>query len=160
MVSTRSTEPPDAAWQPWAAIGGFTLLLHFAWEMMQVPLYEGMAAGEHWPAVLWCTRAAAGDAVISIGAYAGAAVRARDRFWLRSPSAARLLVFLSIGLLIAVVLEWLNVHQWARWSYSPRMVTVFGVGLSPLLQWTLLPLLTLWLTRRHLALRGRIIAGR
>lgn len=154
MVSTRRTDLPAVAWQPWAAIGGFALLLHFAWEMMQVPLYEGMAAGEHWPAVLRCTRAAAGDAVISIGAYAGAAVRERDRFWLRSPRAAPLLVLLSIGLLITVVLEWLNVHQWARWNYSPRMVTVFGVGLSPLLQWTLLPLLTLWLARRHLAGRA------
>lgn len=118
---------------------------------MQVPLYEGMAAGAHWPAVLWCTRAAVGDAVISMGAYAGVAARDRNRFWLRSPRAAPLLVFLSIGLLITVVLEWLNVHQWARWSYSPRMVTVLGIGLSPLLQWTLLPPLTLWLARRHLA---------
>jgi hypothetical protein len=122
--------------------------------MMQAPLYEGMGAGEHWPAVLWCTRAAAGDAVISIGAYAGAAVCEHDPLWLRRPRAGLLLVFLSIGLFITVVLEWLNVHQWARWSYSPRMGTLFGVGLSPLLQWTLLPLLTLWLTRRHLAGRA------
>jgi hypothetical protein len=145
------TEPPAAAWQPWAAIGGFALLLHFAWEMIQVPMYEGMAARAHWPAVLWCTQAAAGDSVISMGAYAGAAVRERNRFWLRSPRPASLLVFLGIGLLITVVLEWLNVHQWARWSYSARMVRVLGIGLSPVLQWTLLPPLTLWLARRHLA---------
>ena len=149
-----------AAWQPWAAIGSFALLIHFVWEVMQVPLYEGMAAGEHWPAVLRCTRAAAGDAAISLGAYAGAAARARDPFWLRSPTAPPLLVFLTIGLLVTVVLEWLNVYQWARWSYAPSMITVFGVGLSPLLQWTLLPPLTLWLSRRHLAARGGSIDER
>lgn len=142
--------PPAVAWQPWAAIAGFALLLHFAWEMMQVPLYEGMATDEHWPAVLRCTQAAVGDVVIAMGAYAGAAMLARDRLWLRTPRAAPLLAYLIIGLLVTVVLEWLNVYQWARWSYSPGMVTVFGVGLSPLLQWTLLPQLTLWLTRRHL----------
>jgi hypothetical protein len=154
MVSPRRPELPHVAWQPWAAFGGFAFLLHFPWEMIQVPLYEGMATGQHWPAVLRCTRAAAGDAMIAIGAYAGAAVRAGDRFWLRTPRAASLLVYLTIGLLVTVVLEWLNVYQWARWSYAPGMVRVFGVGLSPLLQWTLLPLATLWLTHRHLPGHG------
>lgn len=53
---------------------------------------------------------------------------------------------------ITGTLEWLNVYVWQRWAYSPDMPLVLGIGLTPLLQWLLVPVLTLWLTRRHLGL--------
>ncbi len=59
-------------------------------------------------------------------------------------------VFLLAGLAITVALEWLNVYVWRNWAYSREMPVVFGIGLTPILQWLLVPLLTLWLARRHL----------
>jgi hypothetical protein len=57
-------------WQPWLALGLFALLLHFVWEMLQVPFYAQMRRARHWAAVLRCTRATAGDVVITWTGYA------------------------------------------------------------------------------------------
>ena len=45
--------------------------------------------------------------------------------------------------------EWLNVVVRQTWAYTEMMpqVPVLGTGLSPLLQWLLLPSLALWLAR-------------
>ncbi len=56
------------------------------------------------------------------------------------------------GLAVTVAPEWLNVHVWRRWAYGEDMPVVLGVGLTPLLLWVIVPLLTLWLARRHLGL--------
>ena len=155
------TEPPDLHhrpalpwWQPWVALGLFSFLLHFVWEMLQVPLYEQMSGARHWAAVLRCTRASAGDAVIVWTAYALAAGSARDRWWLGVRHRGRpLTVYLAAGLLITVGLEWFNVYVRRQWGYSPEMPVILGIGLTPLLQWLLVPLLALWLARRHLCMR-------
>lgn len=35
--------------------------------------------------------------------------------------------------------EWYNVYRAGRWSYTASMPTIFGIGLSSLLQWLILP---------------------
>lgn len=35
--------------------------------------------------------------------------------------------------------EWYNVYRAGAWSYAPKMPTLYGVGLSPLLQWLIIP---------------------
>ena len=35
--------------------------------------------------------------------------------------------------------EWYNVYRTGAWSYASEMPTVYGIGLSPLLQWLILP---------------------
>ena len=54
--------------------------------------------------------------------------------------------------LATIALEWLATNAWDRWQYAARMPTlpVLGTGLTPLLQWLVLPLLLLWLVRRQL----------
>lgn len=149
---------PAPRWQPWLALGLFGFLLHFVWEMLQAPLYEGMEWPDHWGAVLRCTQAALGDVLIGWVAYAFAAAWVRDRWWLGASHRWRpLTVLLWTGLLITGTLEWLNVYVWQRWAYSPDMPVVLGIGLTPLLQWLLLPVLTVWMARRHLGLAaGRV----
>jgi hypothetical protein len=43
--------------------------------------------------------------------------------------------------------EWYNVYQVGSWAYSPRMPLIAGIGLSPLLQWLLMPVGTLMVMR-------------
>jgi len=46
--------------------------------------------------------------------------------------------------------EHVNVHLVAHWAYSPWMPTVAGIGLVPLLQWIVIPVLSiLYVRRRH-----------
>lgn len=138
-------------WQPWAALALFAFLLNFVWEILQAPFYRGMADGAHWAAVRTCTLATAGDVVILLVAYAVVAAATRDRWWLAAPpKAARVAGFLAAGVAVTVALEALNVYGLERWAYGPPMPVMFGIGLTPVLQWLVLPPATLWLARRHL----------
>ena len=56
---------------------------------------------------------------------------------------------------ITAGIEWLATRgHWVQsWNYLPAMPLVpgTGIGLAPLLQWVLLPLMTVWFVRRQLA---------
>ena len=58
-------------------------------------------------------------------------------------------MLVAIG--ITVVMEWHATLVSLRWEYAPLMPRVpwLGTGLAPLLQWLILPLLMLWMARRH-----------
>jgi hypothetical protein len=139
------------SWQPWGALAGFGLLLHFVWEMLQTPFYTGMSGAPHWDAVLQCGRATLGDVVIVLLSYGGVRLAVHTRLWLLGRWGWRLLLFLAIGLVITIGLEWLSVYRWHRWAYAPEMPLLFGIGVIPLVQWLVLPPLNLWLARRHLS---------
>jgi hypothetical protein len=55
-----------------------------------------------------------------------------------------------MGLLYTGYSEWVNVYQRGAWRYTPAMplVPVVKIGLSPLLQWLLLPVAAFALARR------------
>jgi hypothetical protein len=59
---------------------------------------------------------------------------------------------LAFGLGYTVVSEWLNIVVRRSWAYSSLMPVVslfgFGIGLSPLLQWIVVPTLALYAARR------------
>lgn len=140
-------------WMPMSVLACFSFLLHFLWEMAQVPLYAGMARMAHWSGILVCAKATAGDVVIALAAYATAAGCARTWHW--RASRGHVAMYLAVGVAITVVLEGLNVYVWHRWAYAAAMPLVLGIGVSPLLQWAIAPPLALWLMQRHVAGRYR-----
>lgn len=82
----------------------------------------------------------------------------RSRAWLVRPTVPSVLGFTACGMFITVVVERLALAGlWMQaWSYSPLMPVVpgLGVGLSPLVQWLVLPPLVVWLVRRQLTGAG------
>lgn len=139
-------------------IGAFAFLLNYPWEFLQVPFFAGMADAPHWHSVLFCSRAAVGDAGIAVAAFWAVAVAARRRSWVVNPTTRQVLGFVAAGLVITVILEWLGTEVWNRWQYAARMPTlpVLGTGMLPVLQWSVLPPLVVWFVRRQLlgSLRG------
>jgi hypothetical protein len=142
-------------------LGLFAFLLNFPWEFLQVPFYEEMPTLGHWDAVRLCAQAAFGDMLIALGAFWVVAAVRRDRAWIRAPDAAATLGFVAVGITVTVGLEWHATVLGDRWQYSDLMPTVpvLGTGLAPLLQWTVLPPLILWLARRRILGQERL-AGR
>ena len=134
---------------------GFAVLLNFPWEILQAPLFEGMAGAPHWTAVERCAVASLGDGVIMLAAFWGVAGFTGTRRWLLTPRWRTTAGFTAIGLATTIAVERLaTAGLWPMgWSYAESMPTVpvLGAGLSPLVQWLLLPPLTLWLVRRQLA---------
>jgi len=133
-----------------------TLGLHYMWELGQARLYrnfEGVSFMRH---AFTCFRASLGDVLIAGIGYLLAALLSRDLWWpLKdkwpwTPAA----LWLATGEAITIAVE-----RWALGSgastYGRSMPTVLGLGLSPLLQWLIVPAVTLLLIRRARYVRLR-----
>ena len=131
---------------PWLA--GLSL----AWEIAQLPLYtiwnDGRPAYIAF-AVLHCT---AGDVLIGGAALAAALV-------ITQAPALAAWRWRRIALVTAVIAtsytafsEWMNTLVLRSWEYSALMPRIspgdIELGLSPLVQWLLIPPLALWLAPR------------
>ncbi len=131
----------------------FSFLLNFVWEMWQIPFFAATSSDPHWEGVVACTQATFGDAVISLVAFGCVAALARSRLWILDSRPSQVVGFVAVGVVITIILEALATGPLERWSYTSSMPTlpVLGTGLLPLLQWIVLPPLTLWFVRRQLA---------
>lgn len=134
----------------------FSFFLNFIWEMWQISFFLAVPSGPHWAGVVACTQATFGDAAISLAAYWSVAGFARSRRWILQPSLAQIGSFVMVGVVVTIVFETLATGFLERWNYSPLMPTlpILGTGLVPLLQWILLPPLTIWFVRRQLTRRA------
>ncbi len=125
---------------------------HLLWEIAQLPLYTIWSTGtvrEQLIAIVHCT---AGDVVIAALAIVLALVLVADsdwpanRFW---PTAAAALMG---GFAYTGFSEWLNTVLRTSWSYSEWMPVLhlfgFRLGISPMLQWVIVPALAMWLAMR------------
>lgn len=130
----------------------FSFLLNFVWEMWQIPFFTAMPSAPHWVGVAACTQATLGDTAISLVAFWCVAALARSRGWITDPSRRHVVVFVAVGVAITIILEALATGPLGRWGYTPLMPTlpVLGTGVIPLVQWILLPPLTIWFVRRQL----------
>lgn len=136
----------------------FALLLNFPWEVLQAQLFEGMAAAPHSAVISACLQATLGDVVILLLAHASVAVVTRRRRWLLALARREVAGFVAVGIAITATIEWLATRgHWAQtWAYSSAMPVIpgIGVGLSPLLQWVVVPPIVLWFARRQSAHAG------
>ncbi len=140
---------------PWRRLGRFfatTVLVSFVlneiWEMAQMSAYVE-TAGYSWASTLGlCTQAAVGDVGIILGSYAVVALAAGDLGWGLYGRWNIYATVAVLGLAYAVLVEHAALAA-GCWSYTERMpvVSVLGTGLWPLLQMTLLPLLTFLFAR-------------
>jgi hypothetical protein len=128
----------------------FAFLLNFMWEFLQMPLFTAPPANmPHWDIVKIYAFASVADGFIMLIAYWMASAFARSRHWFVAAERSHVLIFLITGLAITSAIE-LIATEMGVWTYSPLMPVLFGVGLSPFLQWVIPPLITLWFTRRQL----------
>lgn len=122
------------------------LTLNFLWEMGQARFYSSMKGLPFWSATTICARAAAADVALLALCFLGAALVARDGEWPLHLRAISVTTYLTLGLIATIAIE-----RWAlatgRWSYSASMPTIFGVGALPLLQWIVIPGLSIVILR-------------
>lgn len=139
---------------PWLAA------LNLGWEVAQLPLYtiwSEAAPGYIAFAVAHCTL---GDLLIGMAALALALLAGRESrlakwHWLRIACLAA-----AIGVTYTAFSEWMNTSL-ARWTYSELMPVVelagMKLGLSPLVQWLVIPPLALLLARHRASMRCRSV---
>jgi hypothetical protein len=134
----------------WFAAALVLLVLNYAWELAHARLFTNYADVPRPDHVLDCLRHAFTDLLIAVGTYLATGVIFRSVVWACSPRwrwAA--LVWVVLGLIVTVGIE-----MWAtstgRWGYTAAMPTVFGIGLTPILQWIVVPVAALLMARRFL----------
>lgn len=122
-------------------IGGSNLV----WEVLQLPLYTIWTTGtlaEQAFAVVHCT---GGDLLIALSALVAALLVTWAVDWPHRSFRRVAIVTITIGVAYTGFSEWLNVYVRQSWAYSDWMPTLtvktVRIGLSPLLQWLVVPIL-------------------
>ena len=145
--------------RPLFAIALAAYALHFTWEMGQASLFTPMDRLPFWQATAWCTRAAGWDVVISAAAYLAAAIAARSIVWPRRSTWWAATIYFLAGLGITIAIE-----RWAvsagRWEYREAMPIIAGIGVTPLLQWIVIPAVILAVVRIARNDRSSAVVGR
>lgn len=156
---TDRTAPARLAWLTalrWyvAISAGINLL----WEVCQMPLYTVWHTSG-WRqiayAIAHCT---VGDVMIAVLALTVALLLVGDLHW---PAVSFTVVggaTIVAGFAYTIFSEWLNVVLRQSWAYAPAMPVLppLGTGLSPMLQWLIVPSIALYFVRRQsrAAVRG------
>lgn len=163
MIAKPITEPSRLKPRPlhlWLRFLGFyaafSLVAHLVWEVLQLPLYtlrQTEPPSYVLFAVLHCT---AGDLLIGSTAFLVALPVTRASVWPPPRFAAFAVTAITTGVGYTIYSEWLNVFVRKSWAYSEWMPLVpgTGIGLSPILQWLVVPTLALGWAYRAVAPRS------
>ena len=133
------------AFRSGAVVFAVAVAINFVWEMAQSFLFAPM--GNAWEGTWRCLRASVGDAVVIVGLFAIGCVLFRRRLWIVQSGVAAYVFLIVAGVSIAIAMESLAVRQgwWANRAQMPTLPGL-GVGLVPLLQMAILPVVVLRLT--------------
>lgn len=150
-ANTNVYHLPEASWLSvirryivYSAIG------HLLWESAHIPLYTIWVDGS-WSeiifAVVHCT---GGDLLIAMSTLLLSLFIVGGQAWPAARAGAVLFLAVVIGVAYTVFSEWLNIVIRAAWAYRDIMpvVPVLDAGLTPLLQWMVVPTLAYWAALR------------
>jgi hypothetical protein len=125
---------------------------NLVWETAHLPLYtlwQTGTAGENLFAVVHCTLS---DLLIALASLTLGLVLAGHRQWPARRFVTVAALTMTSGIGYTVFSEWLNLVVRKSWAYSALMPTIsfFGLdlGISPLLQWVIVPGMALYAARR------------
>ncbi len=122
---------------------GFTIAFHLIWEAVQLPLYTIWRTGTRREIAFALFHCTAGDFMIVTLSLVLALICFGGPAWPREWFTPVMLATLATGIGYTVYSEYLNTVVRKAWTYSELMPTLppFGTGLSPLLQWIVVPII-------------------
>ena len=95
------------------------------------------------------------DSLMVLGLlYLGVGLMWRDLLWIKTFQKKPVIFFLILGVVVAFTIEYRAVFYTHRWLYRNAMPTIFGIGLSPLVQLSVTGILAVWLDREILYGKG------
>lgn len=129
-------------------------VLDYIWEMLQMPLFEGMSLNIQ--STLYCGLASVADALMVLLLFYGFVLAYNELLWFKNNTAQRVLVLILTGATGAIIIEQIYTSL-GNWKYSRLMpiIPIVNVGLSAVLQFMVLPLLSYYLSFYFLNKRYR-----
>lgn len=129
---------------------GFVALANLVWEFAHMPLYtiwETGTASELAFAAVHCTF---GDILIALSAVMLPLFLLRTDVWPAVGYRRVAALTVLLGLAYTLFSEWLNIEIREAWAYRDLMpvIPLLDAGLSPVLQWLVIPVAGFWWARR------------
>jgi hypothetical protein len=128
---------------------GVIVPAHVAWEFAQMPLYTLWETGSCGEIVFAALHCSVGDWMIAAASLLLAVILVGGREWPRQRFDTVALLAIAFGIAYTLFSEWLNTEVRLSWAYAEAMPRLpwLGIGLTPLLQWMILPALGFWWAR-------------
>lgn len=127
----------------------FTFLANVTWEFAHLPLYTIWDTGSPSELVFAAAHCTLGDLIIATMTLVLCVLLVGDTRWPQAGYVRVATMTTGAGVAYTIFSEWLNLVVRASWAYAPEMpvIPLIGIGLSPLLQWVMIPLLGFWIAR-------------
>lgn len=126
-------------------IAVLVLVLNLIWEFSHYQLYNDLSSitgAKH------LIIASFGDLLFVFLILGIISLNVRSIRWIRNPSLKHYLKFVVLAMAVAIAIEVINVRYLGRWSYKNSMPTIFGIGLSPLVQLAVTGVISLWVSKK------------
>ena len=120
-------------------------IINFAWEIIQLPLYKDASFDiQH---IAFCALASVADAIMILLIYFCFALIYKKPLWVEELTAPRIFLLMLFGAIGAIAAEIRHLSA-GTWAYDNSMpiLPVVDVGLSPVLQFMMLPALIYYLS--------------
>jgi len=120
----------------------FVAMASLLWEFAHLPLYTLWETGIGSELVFAAVHCTGGDILIALGTLVLALFLVGNPAWPAAGMARVIAVTMALGLAYTVFSEWLNIEVREAWAYRDLMpvIPVIDAGLSPILQWIVVPL--------------------
>ncbi len=127
-------------------------LLNFAWELAQMPLYDRASFTINH--VAFCSLGSVADALMVLLLYFGLAFIFKNPLWINPLKWQRIVIVVLTGGIGAALSEMRHLAL-GNWAYSDLMplIPVLNVGVSPVLQFMILPVVTYILSFKLLSFK-------
>ncbi len=134
----------------------FSLLLHIFWEGLHSYFYIFPDGLNVYPRFCWwCIT---GDVLITLGAFFFVSFIFKTRKWIVKPTKNQIMLFILAGVVYTMISEFIHVNIKGTWQYSEIMPVIpwINVGLTPIVQWIIVPLVLVFIIRKQLGLKHKI----
>jgi hypothetical protein len=123
--------------------------LNLFWEVAQIRAYD-FPESSLMQDIIGCFVPSLGDGLMTLIIFWIGWAVFRDSQWILTLGVRGHLFMMSIGLMLAVIVELIALHWTGAWAYNEQMITIpiLGVGLLPVLQMVALPPATAVLVQR------------
>ena len=127
-----------------------SFFLNFFWEVTETYFYVLKYSDFSTMLYGWfhCTL---GDVMITLGSFWFVSVVHWNRRWFLKSTGRSFAGFVILGVVYTLFSEWANVRISKSWAYNEAMpvIPLLKVGLVPIIQWIVIPLVTILLLRHH-----------
>jgi len=129
----------------------WAFLLNTIWEFTQCLFFYEMWSWEFWKATFWMWAAVFGDILIVLGLWQGL-IKLFQSTELLKKASLKYLLLLILSFVASIFLEWMALYL-ELWEYDSSMPSLYlfeyKVGLTPILQITFLPALSVYLAENY-----------